>query len=246
MQKQSKRFSRSVIGLIPARYDSTRYPGKPLINLNGKTMIRRVYEQCTKTDFLDEIYVVTDHDSIRYECESNSIPVKMITDHCKTGTDRISKVVKKNDLSERALYVNIQGDEPLIDPDTIDAVIDAYDSRYGVSNAWTPIVNPEEENDPNIVKCVVGSDNLAKHFSRHPIDSKRQLGLYAFSPHMLFMFPKLDRRNLERRENVEMLRFLEHGFKIRMAKVFETNPSVDTPEDAEKVRKILDSTELHK
>lgn len=238
MQEQLKRLSGSTVGLIPARYQSTRYPGKPLCDLGGMTMIERVYRQCEKTDFLDEAFVVTDHEDIRTVCVSNNIPVLMVNDHCSTGTDRISIAMERIDAH---LFVNIQGDEPLIEPETIDAVIDTWDKRYGVSNAWTPITNREEEEDPSVVKVVVGADSLAKHFSRHPIDTKRQLGLYCFSPAMLSMFPKLGRRHLERRENVEMLRFLEHGFKIKMAKVFETNPSVDTPEDAEKVRKILDS-----
>lgn len=235
MRESNRKYKPAVVGLIPARYGSTRFPGKPLCDIAGKKMIERVYDQSIQSELLDDLYVVTDSVKIEKFCKGRDIRVLMVSEPCKTGTDRIAIAAKSIPSN---LYVNIQGDEPLISPESIDAVIDAYDARYGVVNAYAEIGSDEELNDLNVVKAVVGEDNLVRHYSRLPIDHYKQLGLYAMSPGMLDLFSKIKRSRLERVENVEMLRLIDGGWKIIAVKV-EDSVSVDVPEDVQIVEDII-------
>jgi len=240
MQKHDNKSQGTVVGLIPARYQSTRFPGKPLEKINGIPMIKRVYDQCKKSEYLSHSFVVTDDDRIQRYCMDEDINCAMVRDNTRTGTDRIAIAANSyfNNVGDDYLFVNIQGDEPIIDPKSIDMLIDAYDFRYGIVNAYTKITDDKELNDMNVVKCVAGGDGLVRHYSRQPISEYKQLGLYMFNRGMLNLFLKLDPTKYEIRENVEMLRFIDRGFKIKCVEVNDSI-SVDNPSDIKKVEEYL-------
>lgn len=240
MQEFDKESQRTVVGLIPARYQSTRFPGKPLAEIDGVPMIKRVYEQCKKSKYLSHSYVVTDDERIMRYCMDEDINCSMVRDETRTGTDRIGLAFRRNFSGPQQpdFFVNIQGDEPVINPKSIDMLIDAYDNRYGVVNAYTKIRDKKELTDMNVVKALVGRDNLARHYSRHPISDYKQLGLYMFNRGMLECFLNLKPSKYEIRENVEMIRYLDNGFKIKCVEVYDSI-SVDTPEDIKIAEEFL-------
>jgi len=194
----------NTVGLIPARWGSIRFEGKPLAMINGQTMIQRVYDRATLSKRLDKIYVVTDDNRIETYCNDNDLNVIRIDNVVHTGTDRIALTL---DTLHADIYVNIQGDEPLIDPDAIDKVIESY-TLGSVSNAYVKIEQDYKNSDINVVKVAFNKDNYATHFSRLPISPYQQMGLYAFSRDMLSMFSTLTRGEFEKRENVEMFRYV--------------------------------------
>ena len=234
------------IGLIPSRWGSTRFPGKPLALIAGKTMVRRVYERCTLCKDLDEVYVVTDSNKIMQECELNNMNVLFIDEECNTGTDRIALAAA--DL-EADIFVNVQGDEPLIDPKAITSVITVLrnDPDTKASNAFTLIEKPYKVVDSDVVKVVFDEDDFAMYFSRSPIPNPKsnnsnfyqQLGLYAFRKDALEEFLKLDQGPLEKSEGVEMLRFIEKGYKLKMVEVNDIGLSVDSPKDLISIEEYL-------
>lgn len=240
MRKHDKKPQGTVVGLIPARYHSTRFPGKPLEKINGVPMIKRVYDQCNKSEYLSHSFVVTDDERIQRYCINEDINCAMVKDNTRTGTDRIAIAANRHfkDNHEPQFFVNIQGDEPVINPESIDMLIDAYDFRSGVVNAYTKITDDAELNDMNVVKCVPGADNLVRHYSRQPISEYKQLGLYMFNRGMLSLFLDLQPTKYEIRENVEMLRFIDRGFKIKCVEVHDSI-SVDNPSDIKKVEDYL-------
>ncbi len=235
-----------IIGLIPARWGSTRFVGKPLANISGKSMIRRVCEQARKSKTLNEVIVVTDDERIRDECLSHSMECILKKSKCHTGTDRIANVLEDIDAD---IYVNIQGDEPLIDPKSIDAVVKAVikNSKVLTSNAYTEIKESYKVIDSDVVKVIFNAQSDAIYFSRSPIPFPKnsnnsffqQLGLYAFRKKSLETFKKLSPGRLELSESVEMLRFLENGFPIKMVKVEDIGLSVDAPKDIQFIENYL-------
>ena len=152
----------------------------------------------------------------------------VIEDECSTGTDRCAKALS---LLDGDIFVNIQGDEPLINPEAIDKMITDFDDETDIVNAYVRVDQEYKLTDPNVVKVVMDKDNHALYYSRLPISRYQQLGLYAYKRGMLDVFPHMDRHENEIEENVEMLRYLENGFNIKMIEVEDEGLSVDTPDD---------------
>ncbi len=235
--------------LIPARLAATRLPDKPLADLGGKPMIQRVYEQALKAERVSEVIVATPDAAIREAVEAFGGNVIMTSDTHPTGTDRLAEAARS--LSEGIeIIVNVQGDEPLIDPATIDAVADPLlsDPAVVMVSAMCPL--PEEAwSDPARVKVVCDQNGNALYFSRHPIPFRRSadapvkprlhLGLYAYRRSFLLTFAALAPTPLERTESLEQLRVLEHGYRIRMVETADAPLAIDTPEDLARVRLLF-------
>ncbi|WP_202978839.1 3-deoxy-manno-octulosonate cytidylyltransferase [Halomicronema hongdechloris] len=237
-----------VTGVIPARYKSTRFEGKPLAILEGKTMIQMVYEKCCKSKLLDQIMVATDDQRIYDNVLSFGGNAIMTETNIATGSDRCYEAVKYDSCD---IVVNIQGDEPLIDPNVIDICIQALiDAPEAVCS--TPVVksnNPDEINSPHAVKVVLNKKLEALYFSRYPIpffrnnlDDEiyyRHIGLYCYRKYFLEQFVSMAQTFLELSESLEQLRILENGYKIQCCLVDYESVGVDTPEDLEKVKRLL-------
>jgi 3-deoxy-manno-octulosonate cytidylyltransferase (CMP-KDO synthetase) len=235
-----------VIGVIPARYGSTRFPGKPLALINGKPMIQRVYEQVAESRLLDEVVVATDHEKIKETVESfGGNAVMTSTDH-ETGSDRMAEVTTK---VEGDFYVNIQGDEPLIPCELVDALVEAAkEAPDAVVTAKTPIENIDDVSNPNVVKVVTNNQGFALYFSRSVIPFNRankettyykHLGIYGYPKAVINEFVQLPPSNLEEVEVLEQHRLLDNGYPIKVVETSYQVVGVDTPEDIEKVEKIL-------
>lgn len=225
--------------VIPARYHSTRLPGKPLADIAGKPMIQRVYEQAVQANRPEKVIVATDHEAIcgAVECFGGEV-VMTSADH-STGTDRLAEVAEK--FPEADLIVNIQGDEPEIDPDVIDRLIDALqNSEASMATVITPM-SEEEMEQPGCVKAVVDQKGKALYFSRSLIPYLRSgerlapvykhIGVYAYRREFLLQFAKLAPTPLEQMESLEQLRALEYGYEIQTICVDHSAIGVDTPED---------------
>lgn len=239
-----------VVIVIPARFGSTRLPGKPLVLLAGKPMIQRVYERAKMAERADRVIVATDDERIVKAVESFGGTARMTrTDH-RTGTERVAEVAahEKGDV-----FVNVQGDEPLLDPAAVDTAVDALleEPAAAIATVATLIKSPADIMDPNVVKTVLDFENNGLYFSRAPIPwvrdtaSKIQvrhlkhLGLYVFQRDALLEYPTLPRGELERIEQLEQLRWLENGWKIRVAEVEHDAVSVDVPDDVARVEKLI-------
>jgi len=239
-----------VVIVIPARFGSTRLPGKPLVSLAGKPMIQRVYERAKLATLADRVIVATDDERIVKAVESFGGTARMTRPDHRTGTERVAEVAahEKGDV-----FVNVQGDEPLLDPVAVDAAVNALleEPAASIATVATPIKTPADIMDPNVVKTVLDFDNNGLYFSRAPIPwvrdttSKIQvrhlkhLGLYVFQRDALLEYPTLPQGELERIEQLEQLRWLENGWKIRVAEVEHDAISVDVPEDIDRVEKLL-------
>jgi 3-deoxy-manno-octulosonate cytidylyltransferase (CMP-KDO synthetase) len=239
-----------VVVVIPARYGSTRLPGKPLVSLNGQPMIQRVYARAKLAQRADRVIVATDDDRILQAVVAFGGEARMTRPDHRTGTERIAEVAAHVDGE---IFVNVQGDEPLLDPAAVDAAIEALllEPEADVSTVATPIKTPADIMDPNVVKVVLDFDDNALYFSRAPIPWVRDttstiqvrhlkhLGLYVFQRETLLEYPTLPQGELERIEQLEQLRWLENGTKIRVAAVEHDAVSVDVPEDVARVEKLL-------
>ena len=239
-----------VVIVIPARYGSTRLAGKPLISLAGKPMIQRVYERAKLAEKADRVIVATDDERVVKAVEEFGGEARMTrTDH-RTGTDRVAEVAAH---VAGDVFVNVQGDEPLLDPAAVDTAVNALREQpaAAISTVATPIKTPADIMDPNVVKAVLDFENYALYFSRAPIpwvrDAARKiqvrhlkhLGLYVFQRDALLEYPTLPQGELERVEQLEQLRWLENGWRIRVAEVEHDAVSVDVPEDVARVEKLL-------
>jgi 3-deoxy-manno-octulosonate cytidylyltransferase (CMP-KDO synthetase) len=242
--------STTVLAVIPARYASTRFPGKPLAPIAGRPMIQHVVDRVREAETVSRVVVATDDDRIRSAVEAFGGEVAMTRSDHRSGTDRVAEVAAHIPAD---IYVNVQGDEPLIDPGTIDAVVSAMVEDPSVQIA-TPCIAIEKVNDimdPNIVKVVLDFDGNALYFSRAPIpwvrDTKsdvavfhwKHLGLYAFRHDALVEYATLPPGQLEPIEQLEQLRWLENGFRIRVVETAHDAVSVDVPADAERVEKLI-------
>ena len=240
-----------IVGIIPARFASTRFPGKPLALIAGKPLLQHVVEQCQRAKSLSEVIVATDDTRI-WEVAQNFCRVEMTLPNHPSGSDRIAEVAARCDCDA---VVNIQGDEPLIDPAVIDAVANAL-AQNEMSTAATRIKNPAELDNPNVVKVVVNAAGRALYFSRRTIPyvreaasgSSEQLAAFAFLKHLgiygyrretLLRLVKFPVSPLENAENLEQLRALENGIPIAVVKVDYDSIGVDMPEDVARVEKIL-------
>ena len=230
---------RKVIGLIPARWESSRFPGKPLAEIDGIPMIKRVYEQCLLVKQLYSVIVVTDNVAIHQYCRDNFMEVVMVDDDVDTGTDRIALAVRNmHGVRYSDIFINIQGDEPLINPEAIDKMIETFDHEIGVSVAYREMTDYSKLNNRNITKVVINDNGHAMFFSRHPVSKLQSLGLFAFNASTLKSFYR--RKVVEdTTESIEMRRFLQRGERIKMVKVEDEGLAVDVPEDIKKVEEFL-------
>lgn len=240
-----------VLGVIPARYASSRFPGKPLVDIQGKTMIQRVYEQAMKAKSLSKVIVATDDERIFNHVKSFKGEVMMTSDVHQSGTDRCAEVV--NQLSSEAFdaVVNIQGDEPFINPSQIDSVVEVLKKEQFMIATLVKRVHTEGViHNPNIVKAVFSSEGKALYFSRSPIPYLRNtptdewlskgefykhIGLYAYKSAVLKEIALLPPSRLEQLESLEQLRWLENGYAIGIAETDLETIGIDTPEDLLKV-----------
>ena len=242
--------SSQVVIVIPARYGSTRLPGKPLVSLAGKPMIQRVYERAKRAKTAGRVIVATDDERIVNKVQEFGGEARMTrTDH-RTGTERIAEVAAHVDGQ---VFVNVQGDEPLLDPAAVDAAVTALleEPAAAIATVAVPIRTPADIMDPNVVKTVLDFEDNALYFSRAPIpwvrDSAhktharhlKHLGLYVFQRDALLEYPTLPQGELERLEQLEQLRWMENGWKIRVAEVPHDAVSVDAPEDVPRVESLL-------
>lgn len=237
-----------IIGVIPARYKSSRFPGKPLVDICGKPMIWWVYQQCLKVNKLDAVYVATDDERIREICVNQyQMNVIMTSDKHQTGSDRVGEVATK---VEGDLFINIQGDEPLIDPREIEEIISIFDDEtVEFGTLRIEITDPEEIQAYSTVKVVCDRNGDALYFSRNIIPSNRKdgplarvfrhVGIYAYRKPFLLRFVNMQQTELELGEGIEPLRAMENGYKIRVKETKFQSIGVDYPEHIEKVEEEI-------
>ena len=240
--------------IIPARLDSSRLPKKVLLDLKGKTVIQRVYEQCLKVKNVDGVYIATDSIEIKEVCETFTNNVIITKSTHKSGTDRIGEAVSAIDCD---IVINVQGDEPFIEPSLIEALVNSFvNSEISMSSAMSKISNVKDLQNTNIVKVVTDLHNNALFFSRSlipfPRDVKeisiakevieesqffRHIGIYGYRKDFLLHFVNLEQSYLEKVEKLEQLRALENGFKIKMIEANSSLIGIDTQEDYEEALK---------
>ena len=234
--------------VIPARYDSTRLPGKPLLNIAGKPMIQLVYEQCTRAVESDLVYVATDDDRIRLVCESFGAQVVMTSSECLTGTDRVAEVSKKIDAR---YYINVQGDEPLFNPADIRLLVNQINLLEDeIVMGYCSIHSKADFQNRAIPKMIFSEHKQLLYMSRSPIPGNkkdefirawRQVCAYAFSKASLETFSSVTSKTpIEEIEDLEMLRFLENGVPVKVVEMSSKSIAVDYPEDIKKVLKRLE------
>lgn len=238
-----------IIAVIPARYDSTRFPGKLMKDLAGKTVIRRTYEATVNTKLFDDVFVVTDSDLILHEIQSHGgKAVKSIKSH-ESGSDRIAEAVQDIDAD---VVINVQGDEPFINKDNLIKLIEIFKNdtlkKVDLASLMTPIKQWKDVENPNNVKVVVDNDQMALYFSRAVIPYPREkdtgvvyyqhLGIYAFTKAALLEFTTLPMGILEASEKLEQLRYLENGKRIKMAITDHVGIGIDTFEDLERAKQM--------
>jgi 3-deoxy-D-manno-octulosonate cytidylyltransferase len=239
--------------IIPARYGSSRFKGKPLAKIDGVPMIKRTYIQAVKSKTIDAIVVATDDNRIFSFCESENMSVILTSNNCLTGTDRVAEVAKHKNYSDYDFYINIQGDEPIIDPIVIDQLVSAYikyGDNYIAYNLYKKIENISEVNSNSIIKVVVNEDNELMYMSRLAVPYsksnllpayKMQVPAYGYTSTALDVFSKYSKTINEQFEDVELLRFIDLGYKLKMIETNAVSISVDFPEDVLKIEKHLNS-----
>ena len=236
-----------VIGVIPARYSSSRFPGKPLVHILDKPMIWWVYQQCLKVKEIDELYVATDDERIQNTCEEYGMNVIMTSTEHKTGSDRVGEVATK---VRGDLFINIQGDEPIIPPEMVQDVIRIFDDESVYFGSLRKVItDPDEIKAQSTVKVVVDKNEDALYFSRNVIPSNikdgilaktyRHVGIYAYKPDFLLKFVNMEQTELELGEGIEPLRAMENGYSIRVHETRYSSIGVDYPEHVKLVEKIL-------
>jgi 3-deoxy-manno-octulosonate cytidylyltransferase (CMP-KDO synthetase) len=248
----------AIVAIIPARFGSTRLPGKPLSEIHGRTMIERVHERVRRARCLDRIFVATDDERIAAAVRGFGGEAVMTSPRHPTGTDRLAEAVKATDAT---IVVNVQGDEPLLDPAGIDAAVQALlsDPALPIATLSLPLGDVEEMLAPSVVKVITDREGNAMYFSRSPVPhvrstdlrggaeravarglARKHVGLYAYRREALLRFASLPPAPLEQAEELEQLRALENGMRIKVVPMTgESVPAVDTPEDLERVRALL-------
>lgn len=236
-----------ILGVIPSRYGSTRFPGKPLADINGKSMIQRVYEQCTQSQSLNDVIVATDDQHIYDHVKQFSGKVMMTSSKHQNGTERCGEVAKKTGDSYD-IVINIQGDEPFINPHQVDQLAACFSDGYqGIATLVKKIEGREHIDNPNLIKVVFNKQMEALYFSRSPIPYLRNpksqdapfyykhIGIYGYHISALKQIIRLRPSFLETYESLEQLRWLENGYTIRVAETEYESASIDTPEDLERI-----------
>jgi len=238
-----------VVGIIPARYASIRFPGKALANLLGKPMVQHVYERASKARTLERLVVATDDDRIFQAVAAFGGHAVMTSVDHPTGTDRLAEAAADMDAE---IVVNIQGDEPLIEPAVIDAAVRPLvaDPSIPMGTLMVRITDPADLHDPNVVKVVVDQQGFALYFSRALIPYARERdsskvvyyyhpGLYVYRKEFLLTYASLPPTPLEQTEKLEQLRALEHGYRIKVVETHHRPVGVDTPQDLERVKRLM-------
>lgn len=264
MEQHGKNPQQSVIAIIPARYGSTRLEGKLLLLLNGKPLILHTLEQAKKAAYIDRVIIATDDECILRVVEENNGEAVLTSPDHQSGSDRIAEVAKT--LPENSIIVNVQGDEPLIPPDTIEKAVEALlnDENVVMSTTCEQIEDFRDVLSPDVVKVVTDEIGFALYFSRSPIpfprdavkksgtlekalqddpalvaNFRKHTGLYVYRREFLLQFTQLPQSNLEQTEMLEQLRALESGAKIKVVEVAESSIGVDTQEDFERVKLMI-------
>jgi 3-deoxy-manno-octulosonate cytidylyltransferase (CMP-KDO synthetase) len=244
---------RKILGVIPARFASTRFPGKVLAQIAGKTMLQHVYERASLATYLTSVIIATDDDRVFSVAGGFGARVRMTRSDHLSGTDRAAEVASAEDAE---IVVNIQGDEPLIDPAAIDAAIlpMVHQTELVMATLEKRIEDRREITDPNVVKVVTNRDGDAIYFSRCPIPFEREksggapyfkhIGLYVYRRDFLLAYSALPVGPLETSERLEQLRALENGFRIRVVETEYESLGVDTPEDLERVSRLFNASIL--
>lgn len=237
------------LGIIPARWGSTRFPGKPLHSIAGKPLIRHVWERTQACQLLDDVVIATDDQRIHDAASAFGAKSVMTSPDHPTGTDRIAEAASCN--PDAAYIINIQGDEPLIEPSLIDELAAALHEDPGISmaTAANPIRDDAAMNDPNVVKCVIARNGEALYFSRSPLPYRRaespelvlyrHKGIYAYRRDFLQQFVLWPPSPLELAESLEQLRALENNARIKVLVTDDESPGVDTIEQAQQIEKLL-------
>jgi 3-deoxy-manno-octulosonate cytidylyltransferase (CMP-KDO synthetase) len=243
----------NVIGVIPARYQSTRLEGKILADICGKPMLQHVWERAKQALLLEDLIIACDEQRVAQVAQDFGAKVVLTAKGHASGTDRIIEVVNPLDVK---IVINIQADEPLIHPIMVDNVAQALldDSKVSMATLMKRIENPQEINDPHVVKVVVDKNNFALYFSRSAIpyhaensevesvDYYKHIGLYGYTKDFLFTYKNLPVADLEKIEKLEQLRVLKEGFRIKVIETKYDTVGVDTPEDLEKARQLLEKS----
>ena len=243
--------------VIPARFASSRLPGKPLAKIGNKPMIQWVYEQAVKADKIDRVIVATDHADIEKEVESFGGEVVMTDPELASGTDRVAAAVQKIDTD---IVINLQGDEPFVEPELLNKLVSAFsDSEIYMATPIRKIESLEDLNDPNLVRVVKDVNNYALYFTRNVIPYLRDhnkkewinkfkyfkhVGIYAYRLTFLNILTTLSVSELEKAERLEQLRVLENGYRIYTIETEYDSMSVDTPEDLIKVNQLLENKKI--
>lgn len=241
-----------IAAIIPSRYDSSRFQGKPLARISGKPMIQWVYERVCQSDLeLSDILVATDDHRIYDAVSEFKGNVMMTSEKNRSGTDRVAEAAEKIGLDMEDIVINVQGDQPLLHPNCISDMIHPFINEKSVdmSTLAFPIKNESEIYNPKDVKVVFDNNGFALYFSRSPIpfgqnqkltfDTYKHLGFYAYTRRFLETFRKLPVGKLETIEKLEQLRVLENGYQIKVVVTSHDSPEVDLPEDIERIEKIL-------
>lgn len=238
-----------IISMIPARYSASRFPGKLMQDLGGKTVILRTYEATVATNLFDDVIVVTDSKIIYDEIVNNGGKAMMSIKEHECGSDRIAEAVEFLDID---IVINVQGDEPFTDKESLLKLIEVFkgddEKKIDLASLMRQIADWDEINNPNTVKVVVDNNNFALYFSRSPIPYPRDKnvgakyfkhkGVYAFRKEAILDFYRLPMLTLEASEKIECIRYLEYGKRIKMVESDVDSVEIDTPEDLERARKI--------
>jgi len=250
-------FNLKTIVVIPARLNSTRLPNKVLLDLNGKTVVQRVYEQCLKAKNIDAVYIATDSDEVKLSCKLFTENIIMTDETHQSGTDRIAQAVKNIDCDA---VINVQGDEPFIEPSLIEKLANSFKDDPKMVSAMHQIEKVEDLKSTNVVKVTIDKNSNALYFSRliiphhrdewdsllnhhefipEPLNFYRHLGVYGYTKEFLLKYSSMEESYLERLEKLEQLRVLENGYNIKMIETDYNSIGIDTQEDYEKALEIL-------
>lgn len=248
---RSGKFRSRVVGIIPARFASSRFQGKPLVHILGKPMIQRTWERTKLATTLDHVVVATDDEIIAECCRGFGADVIMTSESCRNGTERCNEALQKLE-KKYDIVVNIQGDEPLIEPEIIDGVVKALQAAPdAVFSTAVTSLKSEDAFDPNRVKCVLDNHGYAIYFSRGLIPHNKSgevnpqfpyllhLGIASYDTKFLRIYPELPSTPLQLEEDLEQLKVLENGYKMKVIKVDHDAHGVDTPEDVEKIESFM-------
>lgn len=232
-----------IIGVIPARYTSTRFPGKVLVPIDGIPMVARVYYQVEKVSVLDSLVVATDSQKVVESMEALDIPVVRTSSSCRTGSDRVAEVAQEGDGS---VYLNVQGDQPFIEVGSIEKAVEPFlmDPELKMGTIACTVLTEPEWKDVNVVKVRVNKDGFAEDFFRVssetylPANTYKHIGLYVYKKTFLLEFANMRRTQREKERHLEQMRAMDHGIPINVILTDHHDFSIDTPEDLKYIQEI--------